>query len=143
MTFRAEPVASATPTPAGRLWPRPPLAQVKKLCGRSIGRWACMVARLEGDSSTRMLSGGRTSASVCIKYAIEMRSPGSTRGGAHRPRGAGLAGGAGRCNKAPVPSRTSQTMPRPAGVHAAISGTSIIWASSAPGGTCGPNPSMW
>ena len=38
-----------------------------------------MVARLEGDSSTRMLSAGRVSASVCIRYAIEMRSPGSTR----------------------------------------------------------------
>ena len=38
ITGRAPPVASATPTAAGRLWPRPPLAQVKKLCGRSIGR---------------------------------------------------------------------------------------------------------
>ena len=42
-------------------------AQVKKLPGRSIGRCACIVERLEGDSSTRMLSAGRTSASVCIR----------------------------------------------------------------------------
>ena len=55
------------PTAAGRLWPSPPLAHVKKLCGRSTGRYFCIVARLDGDSSTRMLSGGRTSASVCIR----------------------------------------------------------------------------
>src|ERR1044071_8304365 len=43
--------ASAMPTAAGRLCPRPPLAHVKKLCGLSIGICACIVLRLDGDSS--------------------------------------------------------------------------------------------
>ena len=60
-------LAMATPTAAGRLCPRPPLAQVKKLCGRSIGRCACIVFRLDGDSSTMTLSAGRRSDSVCIR----------------------------------------------------------------------------
>ena len=72
-----------------------------------------------------------------------MRSPGSTRGGAQRPRGTGRDGGAGRCSSASAPSRTSHTRTVPPGVRAATSGSSTICRRSAPGGTCGPNPSMW
>ena len=126
ITLRVDDCASATPTAAGMLWPRPPLAHVKKLFGRSIGRYVCIVLRLDGDSSTRMLSGGRSSDKVCIRYAIEMRSPGLTGAGALRPFGVGRAGGRVRSSNAAAPCRTLHTMAVPTGDHAATSPSSII-----------------
>src|SRR4029079_14645744 len=135
MTFRREDTASATPTAAGRLCPSPPLAHVKKLFGRSIGRYVCIVRRLEGDSSTMTLSAGRRSDNVFIRYAIEMRSLGvTTAGGALRPVGAGRDGGFDLSSREETPCLTLHTIDVPTGVHAATSPSSIIWTRSAPGG---------
>src|SRR5512134_1588473 len=107
MTFRLEDTASATPTAAGMLCPSPPLAHVKKLFGRSIGRYVCIVRRLDGDSSTMTLSGGRRSDRVFIRYAIEMRSLGVTAGGGTlRPSGRDREAGFDRSSNAAAPCRT-------------------------------------
>ncbi|MDR9206393.1 hypothetical protein FEP10_05299 [Burkholderia multivorans] len=105
-----------------------------------------MIGRALGASSTTMSCASRRSASVCSTNAADMRSPAA--GGATRSRGARAAGigrsaGAGRASRSRAASFRLPTTASPCGVHAAVPGSSTSCTSVAPGGTCGPKPSMW
>ena len=131
--------ASAMPTAAGMPKPRPPLAMVKKVPGRVIGRYCCIHGRAVGASSTTMSVGRRKRASACSTYAVLSGSVAETSGGAGRGAGAWR----GRCSRSCSRSSSARRMPpntlRPSGTDAAASGSSVSTASRAPSGTCEPS----
>ena len=77
---------SAMPTAAGKPCPSPPLAQVKNVSLRRMGRCSCIGPRVLGASSTMMESGARKSASVCSRKLSVSGSAACSRAARARPR---------------------------------------------------------
>ncbi|MNL36588.1 hypothetical protein D3C87_1586740 [compost metagenome] len=88
-----------------------------------------------------MSAGSRRLARVCSTNATDIGDDAWTGAQVSRRAGKGRMQGAGRVSKSCRQSLMLPTAARPAGAQAAVSGSSVKRQSSAPSGTCGPEPS--